>query len=449
MWRYIVLNSLWFSILFLVHFYGSVRAQRAIQLGIFAAAFYVLFMSALDPFAAIFYTGFSFLVFFGGRQFRRWVADRSLVLNEELEVASKTLDSEKSRQAALDSEVSQLNDRAHAIEELYDEVSQMSRGLDTLETFLYFGEALAGLVEFNLVKLALFQDEDQEGARPFEVYELGYADLRGVFDRSVWLKDRKRAKGEIYPFDLKIYQRLFKERKPLGSSESLQDFYGDSGAHFTPFTAHPMFIEDRIFAVLSIIGITHTDNTMFPVLIERFTSEMQRVKLYENVETLATTDGLTGVFVRRHLLERLENEISRCKRFDLKLSLLMIDIDFFKRFNDDYGHLVGDVVLKQTAQALRSSVREVDLVGRYGGEEFGVLLIETEESTAMAVAERIRRNIEQREYSAYDEKLKVTISVGCASLSKNADDAASLVELADGALYRAKQKGRNRVCLPA
>ena len=284
MWRYVVLNTLWFSILFLVHFYGSARGQRVIGFSIFAATLYCLVRSAMDPFASFFYAGFSWLVFFGGRQFRRWVLDRSLVLNEELEVASQTLETQKAFLSQADTQVSALTPRANEIAELYDEVSQMSRGLDTLETFLYFSEALAGFVEFNLVKLALFDDEAPEADHPREVYEIGYADLRGVFDRSTFLKDPKKAKGEVYPFDLKIYRHLFKEGKPLGGGESLQSFYGETGLHFTPFTAHPLFIKDRLLAVLTVIGIAGGDHPMFPVLVERFVSEMRRVKLFERVE---------------------------------------------------------------------------------------------------------------------------------------------------------------------
>jgi diguanylate cyclase (GGDEF)-like protein len=183
------------------------------------------------------------------------------------------------------------------------------------------------------------------------------------------------------------------------------------------------------------------------ILTERFVWEAQRVKLYEKVETLAITDGLTGVFVRRHLLERLEGELDRSRRFGFKFSFLMIDIDRFKDFNDHYGHLVGDVVLKQVAETIRKNVREIDLVGRYGGEEFAVLLIETDEPGALFVAERIRKAMEEKVFEAYDERLSVTISAGCSSYSPALNTSALIVDAADSALYRAKRQGRNRVCL--
>jgi diguanylate cyclase (GGDEF)-like protein len=125
----------------------------------------------------------------------------------------------------------------------------------------------------------------------------------------------------------------------------------------------------------------------------------------------------------------------------------MIDVDFFKHFNDDYGHLVGDVVLKEVAQTIKKNIREVDLVGRYGGEEFGVLLIETGESEAFLVAERIRRSVEGKKYKAYDENLKITVSIGCATYSASLFEASLLIDSADAALYQAKRMGRNRVCI--
>jgi diguanylate cyclase (GGDEF)-like protein len=168
--------------------------------------------------------------------------------------------------------------------------------------------------------------------------------------------------------------------------------------------------------------------------------------LYEGVETLAITDGLTGVYVRKHLMERLEGETDRSRRFGLKLSLLMIDVDHFKRFNDEFGHLVGDVVLRQVAQTIQKSVREVDFVGRYGGEEFSVGLIETDEYTAQQVAERIRRSVEKKDYRAYGEHLKVTVSIGYATYSTKLNSVGLMIEQADAALYQAKRLGRNRIC---
>jgi len=171
---------------------------------------------------------------------------------------------------------------------------------------------------------------------------------------------------------------------------------------------------------------------------------MRRVKLYERIQHLAITDWLTGAYVRRHFVERLQEESSRSERFNLTYSVLMMDIDNFKQFNDRYGHLVGDAVLRQVIDLVRSLVREVDLVGRYGGEEFVILLPETKKEAAIATAERIRMSIFDYRIKAYDEELSASVSIGVANFPEDETTGWGLVEGADKALYEAKRQGKNR-----
>jgi diguanylate cyclase (GGDEF)-like protein len=199
--------------------------------------------------------------------------------------------------------------------------------------------------------------------------------------------------------------------------------------------------------VLIVLGVRKNDIPVFSILTEACAQEMKRVRLYEKVQALAVTDGLTGVSVRRHLTDRFEEEMARSKKLGLKLSFLMVDIDHFKSFNDRYGHLVGDAVLKEVAETIKTNIREVDLVGRYGGEEFGVFLSETDESGAFFVAERIRRAVAEKNFRAYGENLSVTVSIGCATVEKGRETAPVVIDAADAALYRAKRDGRNRVHL--
>jgi diguanylate cyclase (GGDEF)-like protein len=124
----------------------------------------------------------------------------------------------------------------------------------------------------------------------------------------------------------------------------------------------------------------------------------------------------------------------------------MIDIDFFKNFNDQYGHLVGDVMLREVAKRIQENIRQVDLICRFGGEEFCVILVETDKAGAVFAAERIRRAIEEKQIKAYDEDLQVTVSIGISVFPEDATEANVILDKADGALYRAKHSGRNMVC---
>ncbi len=181
---------------------------------------------------------------------------------------------------------------------------------------------------------------------------------------------------------------------------------------------------------------------------------VQRAKVLEStmadnrrLEVLAHTDPLTAVLNRRALTERLSSEFERVKRYESTVSLLLIDIDHFKRVNDNYGHLVGDDVLTDVGRLLQSAVRSVDVVARYGGEEFVIVLPETGGPGATIFAERVREIVEQHRF-AYNgtSELQLTASIGVASYpSPGVESVEELLSRADQALYRAKAEGRNRV----
>jgi two-component system, cell cycle response regulator len=166
-------------------------------------------------------------------------------------------------------------------------------------------------------------------------------------------------------------------------------------------------------------------------------------KVYES----SVKDGLTGAFNRKHLEERLASEVAFAVRHRTALSVILLDIDFFKKVNDTYGHLVGDDVLRATADVLRSTIRTEDLLARYGGEEFVVLVRGTELGKSVQLAERLRATIEARPVEADGHTIARTISAGVASLECCGEDRSvkALLGLADDRLYRAKESGRNRV----
>jgi len=167
-------------------------------------------------------------------------------------------------------------------------------------------------------------------------------------------------------------------------------------------------------------------------------------KLVENLEKHAIYDPLTQCFNKKEIEILLEKSLKEALRYNKPLSIMMLDIDFFKKVNDTYGHLAGDIILKEVANIIKSTIRNSDICGRFGGEEFIVVLPNTKLSGAMRLAERIRENIEKNKFVFKNKKIPITISIGITSASKN-DSLFSLIERADEALYEAKSKGRNKV----
>lgn len=212
-------------------------------------------------------------------------------------------------------------------------------------------------------------------------------------------------------------------------------------------TVYPIKVAKKIIGYLIGEGVKKEDEEKFHILAHQFMLGIKRAVLYERVQELAITDSLTRLFTRRYWFVRFNEELERSEKFGYKLSCLMLDVDHFKHYNDHYGHMVGEVILKEVASIIKENIRQIDLVGRYGGEEFCVFLTETDIDDASFVAERIRKTIENEVIRAYDEAIKITISIGISVFPKNGRGSAELISRADEALYQAKNTGRNKVCV--
>ncbi|MFC4534052.1 GGDEF domain-containing protein [Sphaerisporangium dianthi] len=175
---------------------------------------------------------------------------------------------------------------------------------------------------------------------------------------------------------------------------------------------------------------------------------LQRSLLHAQLKAAARTDAKTGLLNAMAWQREADTEIVRARRTGETLALLIVDIDYFKRVNDTYGHLVGDQVLAGVATALRSQLRDYDVVGRFGGEEFVVLLPRADVAEARRVAERLRSRVGRMAIPVDDTMISVTVSAGVAIMSLHGDDLIELLAAADLALYRAKELGRDRICLP-
>jgi len=166
--------------------------------------------------------------------------------------------------------------------------------------------------------------------------------------------------------------------------------------------------------------------------------------MYSHTKQMSVRDPLTKLFNRRHFEEEFEREYKRAKRYKSDLSLAVIDIDFFKKINDTYGHSCGDYVLKEIAYIMNKNFRQTDNIFRYGGEEFIVILTETPSQTAQVPLERLRKKIENNNFRFDNKDLKVTISIGVTS-DTSFENAWEMFDDADKALYKAKENGRNRI----
>ncbi len=188
-------------------------------------------------------------------------------------------------------------------------------------------------------------------------------------------------------------------------------------------------------------------------LIARVNIQLRLKQLYEvlqeknrQLRELANRDGLTGLYNHRYFHEQLSKDFLRARRYHESLSCILLDIDYFKKFNDTYGHQTGDIVLSTLGQVIRDSIRDSDFAARYGGEEFALVLYHADRPTAINVAERLRQMVEHCEVRDKDHVLHVTISLGVATFPhEQISNPKQIVECADKALYKAKENGRNRV----
>lgn len=209
----------------------------------------------------------------------------------------------------------------------------------------------------------------------------------------------------------------------------------------------PLKGKKELLGYVVIKGAGGQEHDKITILVNQFALVLRRISLYKEVERLAITDSLTQVFTRRYIMERFEEELDRARTKGSELAFLMLDVDFFKQVNDRHGHLVGDGVLRAVARCILENVREIDILGRYGGEEFCIILPDTDSAGAEYVAQRMRKAIENHAVDVYDIRIKVTASIGIAMFPRNGKKTGTLIDKADWALYRAKKMGRNRVCI--
>ncbi|HOD42213.1 MAG TPA: diguanylate cyclase, partial [Candidatus Wallbacteria bacterium] len=252
--------------------------------------------------------------------------------------------------------------------------------------------------------------------------------------------------------NLGIAGAVFGSAKPL----IINDAPNDERFHKFPGTGYdienmicvPLISNNKPYGVINVVnkngGLKFSENDLHVItsIANQISLILEKVKLYEQ----SITDGMTKLFIHRYFQARLDEEIIRARRYQSTLSLIMLDVDHFKRFNDTYGHQMGDVVLVGVAGVVQSLIRNnIDIPARYGGEEFAVVLPETDIEGAYRLAERIRAEISKKAFEHNGKKVNVTASLGIASYPQHASNKLDLISRADMALYKSKENGRNRV----
>ncbi|MDM8524383.1 diguanylate cyclase [Desulfococcaceae bacterium HSG8] len=233
---------------------------------------------------------------------------------------------------------------------------------------------------------------------------------------------------------------VLKELEKSGVDAIVLTGYSDEGMAIASlrrgaYDYHREPLEDIDVLIASVKGALYKRNL-----------ELKNKELLRQLEEMVIRDPLTGLYNYRYLHIRLTDEITRSSRFDHGFCVLMIDIDYFKSVNDNYGHLYGDYVLKKLGKIISENIRSCDTIYRYGGEEFLILMPETLKNGAISVISRLMKVIRDYIFDYEGQQLKLTVSIGGANYPDHATDRKELIRHADDALYKAKKSGRNRFC---
>ncbi len=261
----------------------------------------------------------------------------------------------------------------------------------------------------------------------------------------------KAKKGDVFD------SWVLRHRKPLIVEDVQRDYrfpasdVERSSETFRALISTPLISQNKVIGVLRMdcqneLAYAQDDLRLLDIIADLGAVSIQNAMLYTRTQELAIRDGLTGVFVRRYFFDRFHEELKRASRKNSQVCILMMDIDNFKKYNDKYGHTAGDLILKHLSQTLSSMVREGDIVCRYGGEEFTVLLYGRGPEEGKAEAEAIRKAVEEKPLLLRRKQAGITVSIGVSMYPKDAVSEVELIRIADERLYEAKNKGRNRVC---
>jgi diguanylate cyclase (GGDEF)-like protein len=334
-------------------------------------------------------------------------------------------------------------------ERFYQATALLGRALTPEQVMETAFDACAAIVDFDVAVIALYEkDRSRHRVAAVRITEHGEG-----------LVDRAQLDGLEFKDNAGLASMVVKNRHYLPSGGRNDDAREVSAPIYTrkvklddakSLLVLPLLSADEAIGTLTLLARAEKRfgkdvREMLAVIANQVAVSLQNGFLYKKMETMATTDGLTGLTNHRSFQSRFEDLLQRAQRHGHKVALLLCDIDHFKNVNDNYGHPIGDEVLRRVAKVLQEVPRKIDVPARYGGEEFAVLLDNVDVTQAKAVAERIRSEIAKTVVETEKGPLSVTESIGVAAFPDDGKDRATLIERADLALYHAKHTGRNRV----
>jgi diguanylate cyclase (GGDEF)-like protein len=241
------------------------------------------------------------------------------------------------------------------------------------------------------------------------------------------------------------YKKDQRQKVILQGTFEETDFVGNGSGESTIFELSTV---NDVYGYMGLFRETPFD-TQEELILGKFCSHIaltiEKVRLFNEIKILSIHDGLTGVFNHAYSVQELDSEIKRAKRYNAVFSLILFDVDNFKEVNDSYGHLAGDSILKNIAYIIEKNLRTIDTIGRYGGDEFIVILPQIDLENAYIAGERLRQAVESEAFLFDDDVIQLTISLGIATY-QDGKNTQSLIKIADDNLYRAKKEGKNRTC---
>ncbi len=354
---------------------------------------------------------------------------RSEKLEEEMNVLSNSIKEKEASIASFEEKLRKYSKLEYVVESFSTVLStdKISRLMieESLKTIGKEGRALIFLVDTEKQELMLEASKNASGV--------------------------KMKKGDVFD------NWVLRHRKSLMVEDVVRDFrfptddIEESKAVFRSLIATPLVAENKVTGIIRIdnpkeFAYTQDDLRLLDIIADLGAVALQNAMLYSRIQELAIKDSLTGLAVRRYFMDRFQEEIKRTARKKGALSFMILDIDHFKKYNDKYGHMAGDLVLKYLARTVKSLIQEGDIAVRYGGEEIAILLCGRDKKSALKEAEIIRKTIEEKPFTLRRHVAKITVSIGISSYPEDAILEEDLIKIADGRLYKAKNAGRNKVC---